>query len=129
MSKKSGTRFTYKLQQKKLKGVAQCGLKTFFLSVLNGPDLYRFSGIVSGPDLYVYNHARHGRLISKDAPSVKAFVWFLEHVQNSNIIHKDLEFWHEGKCGKCGRPLTVPSSIAKGIGPSCAAFAEAKLAA
>jgi hypothetical protein len=30
-----------------------------------------------------------------------------------------IEIWHEGKCGKCGRQLTVPSSIETGIGPEC----------
>jgi hypothetical protein len=32
----------------------------------------------------------------------------------------ELEVWHQGSCGKCGRPLTVPESIASGIGPVCA---------
>lgn len=27
---------------------------------------------------------------------------------------------HEGKCGRCGRELTVPESIESGIGPECA---------
>jgi len=27
---------------------------------------------------------------------------------------------HEGRCGRCGRPLTVPESIEIGIGPDCA---------
>ena len=27
---------------------------------------------------------------------------------------------HDGRCGRCGRQLTVPSSIDKGIGPECA---------
>lgn len=27
---------------------------------------------------------------------------------------------HEGRCGKCGRRLTVPASINSGIGPECA---------
>ena len=27
---------------------------------------------------------------------------------------------HMGKCGRCGRPLTVPESIECGIGPDCA---------
>lgn len=26
---------------------------------------------------------------------------------------------HEGKCGRCGRPLTVPESVENGIGPEC----------
>lgn len=31
-----------------------------------------------------------------------------------------IEFWHEGSCGVCGRKLTVPESVAAGIGPECA---------
>lgn len=31
-----------------------------------------------------------------------------------------LQVWHEGRCGRCGRKLTVPSSIETGLGPECA---------
>lgn len=27
---------------------------------------------------------------------------------------------HEGKCGRCGRTLTTPESIERGLGPECA---------
>jgi hypothetical protein len=27
---------------------------------------------------------------------------------------------HEGRCGRCGRKLTVPASVESGIGPECA---------
>jgi hypothetical protein len=30
-----------------------------------------------------------------------------------------MELWHEGRCGKCGRALTVPESIESGLGPVC----------
>lgn len=33
-----------------------------------------------------------------------------------------LEIWHEGRCCRCGRTLTVPQSIAKGIGPECESY-------
>ena len=29
-------------------------------------------------------------------------------------------FWHQNKCAHCGRPLTDPESIARGLGPICA---------
>lgn len=32
----------------------------------------------------------------------------------------ECEVWHEGRCGRCGRKLTVPESIETGIGPDCA---------
>jgi hypothetical protein len=37
----------------------------------------------------------------------------------TNKLPEFVEVWHEGKCGKCGRALTVPSSILTGIGPEC----------
>jgi hypothetical protein len=30
--------------------------------------------------------------------------------------------WHEGRCGRCGRKLTVPESIESGFGPECASI-------
>lgn len=33
------------------------------------------------------------------------------------------EFWHEGRCGRCGRALTDPVSISRGLGPECASKA------
>ena len=43
--------------------------------------------------------------------------------QNRQVLDKELEdyieLWHEGRCGKCGRVLTVPTSISTGFGPDC----------
>lgn len=36
------------------------------------------------------------------------------------IIRHGWDVHHEGRCGRCGRPLTVPESIEIGIGPDCA---------
>ena len=127
-STRTGTRFTYKLCRKKDEP------EVFYLHVLVAPDLYKFTGVVAKVPTYTYkgfsyNHSfKKGQLQFK-APSVQAFDWFLRHVQESNIIHPKLEFWHEGKCGKCGRALTVPESIATGLGPDCAAAAGVRWAA
>ena len=45
--------------------------------------------------------------------------WFYEKVIVDGKKPSDigLEVWHEGRCGKCGRKLIVPESIARGIGP------------
>jgi len=37
-------------------------------------------------------------------------------INNSHVTR----VWHRGLCGHCGQVLTVPSSIATGIGPVCA---------
>jgi DNA-directed RNA polymerase subunit RPC12/RpoP len=36
-----------------------------------------------------------------------------------NMLHPNMEIWHEGKCARCGRKLTVPESIETGFGPEC----------
>lgn len=47
-----------------------------------------------------------------------AFNWFWVNVEN-NHMPDVLEVWHEGRCGRCNRKLTVPESVASGFGPEC----------
>jgi hypothetical protein len=56
--------------------------------------------------------------ISRDAPSARAFDWTWRHIARG-IMPDALEIWHEGRCGRCARRLTVPESIAQGFGPEC----------
>ena len=104
----SGNRFTFKVKQAKDSNL-------FFVSLLNGPDKYSYIGTA------IEGNFRHGKksIISKDAQSVKVFDYVLNKLK-LNTLPEIIEVWHEGSCGKCGRPLTVPSSILAGIGPSCA---------
>lgn len=104
----TGNRFTFKVKQAKDSNL-------FFASVLNGPENYAYIGTV------IEGNYRHGKkaLISKDAQSVRVFEYVINKLKSNNLTEL-IEVWHEGTCGKCGRPLTVPSSILTGIGPSCA---------
>lgn len=54
----------------------------------------------------------------EDSPSFVAFRWMWEHLR-SGSLPDSVEFWHEGRCGRCGRALTVPESIESGFGPEC----------
>ena len=56
--------------------------------------------------------------IGEDADSAKAWRWFDANLQ-AGRVPEQLEVWHEGRCGRCGRALTVPESIERGIGPEC----------
>jgi hypothetical protein len=38
---------------------------------------------------------------------------------HTGVLGRLLEVWHEGRCGRCGRALTVPESVERGIGPEC----------
>ncbi len=48
----------------------------------------------------------------------KTWVWLLKNLNRLESFEK-LVIYHEGKCCKCGMPLTVPESIDSGIGPDC----------
>ena len=91
----------------------------FFVSVLTGPDNwnnYRYVGILTTRGQFI--HGKKAK-IGVDAPSVKCISWLMKHLRSRPHLDK-IEFWHEGKCGMCGRKLTVPASIEHGIGPVCA---------
>ena len=113
-SQKSGTRFTFKIR-------ANDDATAFFVGLLNGPDNesnYAYVGRIAGERFW------QGRKVSKpgdvgcDAPSSKAFAWAWRAIAQG-VMPDQLEIWHEGQCGRCGRKLTVPKSIASGFGPEC----------
>ena len=113
VSKATGARFTYRVSR------AKDNDKLFFVSVLTNPDNtrgYTYLGIIREG---VYFPGRKSR-IKPDAASAKAITWFVPRAMAGNgVLPESVEFWHEGRCGRCARRLTVPSSIASGIGPEC----------
>lgn len=90
-----------------------------FISVMNGPDnenSFQFVGTIFGDGTYA--HGKKSR-ISPEAPAGKAARWVVERVLSGKEL-PNCEIWHEGRCGRCGRKLTVPESIELGLGPECA---------
>ena len=55
---------------------------------------------------------------SKVTRNYKAFAWILKHLLN-DVMPPDTEIYHHGRCCNCGRILTHPYSIKRGIGPEC----------
>lgn len=110
---KTQKRFTYRVRQSDDKNV-------WFVSVLNGPDnesSYGYIGTIKKSAMR-FEHGRKAK-IAADAPCVRAFAWFHANLATGERLGEGVEVWHEGKCGRCGRKLTVPESIAHGIGPEC----------
>lgn len=107
----SGERFTFKVSESR-------DGRLYFVSLLSrSSDLFIYCGVINRHD-YEFRFTR-GSKVSTDAPSMIAFQWFWGWLLRRQI--KDtLEFWHEGSCGRCGRALTVPESIIRGLGPTCA---------
>jgi hypothetical protein len=114
VSKKTGVRFTYRIT---ISPDSQC----HFVALLSGPDNeqdYQYLGRISREIFWLGRKVPRAGDISKDAPSAKAFDWAWRAIVR-NTMPDQLEVWHEGRCGRCGRKLTVPSSVALGFGPEC----------
>lgn len=113
----TGTRFTFKIQANEARN-------TYFVKVLAGSNNegdYRYIGFIREGR---FVHGGRKSFAKNDAPSVIAVGWFVRQIlyPAANGVPKvdKLEVWHEGHCGRCGRRLTVPESIATGLGPDCA---------
>lgn len=124
VSQKTGARYTYRVRAKDVPqtegAAAPDATKTlFFVHLLSGQDNnsdYTFLGTIFNGTEY-----RHGRksTVSPESPSAKGFAWAWSYLTRGELP-PGCEVWHEGRCGRCGRALTVPESIATGLGPICA---------
>ena len=120
-SKNTGKRITFNFARPK----PQDGrARPIFVNVLTGSDNnsdYTFAGTMwINPTGYTFNLSRKAT-ITMTAPSMLALTWLIRAL-NSGTDAKMLrqaEFWHEGRCGRCNRKLTVPESIESGFGPEC----------
>ena len=113
LSVNTGTRFTYKVKLADKQNENEPDL--FFVSLLNGPDNYEnyvYIGIIRNGEFRTTAKSK----VSDDAPSLKAFAWTWKRIDD---IPDTIQIWHEGKCGRCARKLTVPESIQSGFGPEC----------
>lgn len=126
VSERTGTRFTYRVRAKDVpagEGAKQPDTtKTlFFVHLLSGQDndsAYTFLGTIFPGDPTTYRHGGKSP-VSPSAPSAKGFAWAWSFLAKGELP-PGCEVWHEGRCGRCGRALTVPSSIETGLGPICA---------
>jgi hypothetical protein len=123
-SLKTGLHFTYRIRQARDKVTHEPTPELYFVSLLaNGSadeeNSYRYLGMIKEGTFRLTRASSAG----ESAASVKAFRFFWASVE----LHEALVVRHEGRCGRCGRTLTVPSSIDRGIGPECAGIMEAAL--
>lgn len=54
------------------------------------------------------------------SPPVRGALWLLARVNDPSLPWgDDVELYHCGRCSRCGRTLTVPESLERGLGPEC----------
>jgi len=111
----TGNRFTYKV-----KGLEKDdGTMLYFVSVLSGHDNdsdYAYMGTIFADGRFKLTKKSR---ISAEAASYKAFYWLYEMLKQGKELPEQVNFYHAGTCGRCGRTLTVPESIETGMGPHC----------
>ena len=110
-SKTSGNHFTYKVKKADNKDL-------WFVSLLTGnnnDEDYKFMGYFK-EDMAIKTSAKSK--ITSDAAGFKAMDFTLKHIA-ADKIPEALKIYHSCKCSRCGRTLTTPESIQRGIGPEC----------
>lgn len=127
-SKTTGDRITYKIQAPHKPGnegtnaARDTASQMRFVKVLTGSDnenSYSYLGYIRRG---VFFHGGAKTRIGRDAKSSYVFEKSWKALQQ-DVMPGNLEVWHEGRCARCARKLTVPSSIASGFGPECAQYA------
>jgi hypothetical protein len=114
----TGNHLTFKVSKAKDGGTSG----PFFVAAMTGPDnelSYSYLGHLWKNDRGFQLIPGKKTKVSKDAKVRLVFEWFLKRLKANAGMPDGGEFWHEGKCGKCGRKLTVPLSIERGLGPIC----------
>ena len=118
VSNPKGERYTFRVRYSKGGG----GYKpAWFIYLLTEPDntsSYTYMGMLNSENGTVRLSA-NSRYNLESLP-VKVANWALRCIWSELDIPLGYTIQHAGKCGRCGRKLTVPSSIESGIGPECA---------
>ncbi len=116
VSNDKGDHYTYRINHReKTEQWPEC----WFVSLLTGPnneDDYTYLGMLDDSQLV--------RLTAKskyqpDSLPVKVIRWALKLIYSGSALPPGYSINHCGCCGRCGRLLTVPSSVESGFGPEC----------
>lgn len=115
-SLRTGVHYTYKVKAAKDSETHEVKPGLYFVNLLT-------DGSADEGTFTYLGMIRDGRFsltkksaMQNDSGPVAAFnyFWRLQSLTPELVVR------HEGKCGRCGRTLTVPESIDAGIGPECA---------
>jgi hypothetical protein len=112
----TGNRLTFRVQKHQEKDL-------WFVKVLCGPDNesdYVYIGCIFGHDFRRTAASRVG----EDAQSYQVFRWLSAYLESEYELPECVHVYHEGRCGRYGRRLTVPGSIEQGFGPECIHYVE-----
>jgi hypothetical protein len=64
----------------------------------------------------IYDNTYRAKVRDKSEQIISHLLNFLQRGE----LHPQFEFYHIGRCSRCSRPLTNPTSIQRGMGDYCA---------
>lgn len=76
------------------------------------------------PGFMIPTGAPNAPLWIVNSTASKVLQWVLMLIRNNRSPPPGYEIRHAGRCGRCGRLLTVPESIESGMGPECSKVAR-----
>lgn len=104
-SNKTGDHYTYKVKRDKKQ------VSLYYVSVFYTKG-WLYIGALSTATNKFYNNVK--------GTSVEAFNWLYNKLHNHQEINATI--YHYGRCGHCGKILTNPISIERGLGDKCYEF-------
>jgi hypothetical protein len=115
-----GDRFTFKVTRKDPQPGSRFTDPTYFVALMTGSNNetdYTYLGILKAQTGTVI--LTKGSQFAADHLAVKVAQWAVALVWKNQAVPAGYAIHHEGRCGRCGRTLTVPESIISGFGPDC----------
>ena len=121
-SGKTGKHFTYRIKKHKENH------DLYFIYSLVGEDNtkdYRYIGCYFTDNNYLHLVPQYRSISDASCPpSIRAIKFLFKDLNN---IHEQLHVFQSGRCARCGRLLTTPESIKRGLGPECEANTELEM--
>jgi hypothetical protein len=108
-----GEHYTYRIGRSKPE-------QPLFVGLLTGPNNeadYTYMGIYAPETGSVRLTAKSK--FTPDTKPVKVIQWAVKVIREGKPLPEGYSVQHEGRCCRCGRTLTDPLSIERGIGPEC----------
>lgn len=118
LNTKTNTRYTYKVKARRVDGkIRSC----YTIKVMTGSDNVKdYSTIGYIPSVGQQNIRKSkGQTIGFSDVRSQGFSWLWNQLHSEKPLPSFVQVWHEGSCSYCGKKLTVPTSISRGIGPDC----------
>lgn len=107
----SGKHWTFKINYKEDGDI-------YFVKIMAAPQEFYYIGYIKQN---IYYASKKGDHTDNLTDTHLVIVYLLKYIKDGRL-HPKFEFFHEGKCAACGRPLTDPISIERGFGPHCASL-------